>query len=313
MKKTDFLKMSDTERTEFLEKAYQARKDRNMRPDELEVARVAAEKIAAGNRITVSEFECLTGIKFSHNMTGKMAGILSLSTNCLANPICLARLKSGVGICAECFAAAIQLQYDGVLENTTFNYKALNESILPLEVLPIIDAPEVRFESFGDVGSVNHAANYLNMARVNPLVAFTLWTKNPEFIHKAIQAGYSKPSNMTIILSSPLLNERVAIPERYAYFIDKTFTVYTLAWLDDHGHGTEFINCGGRSCKHCQRCYLGACASGSDIRELLKKDADKAAKQRGGNWKAWNDTEAANIPAPAKSDRAADIMRLFGK
>ena len=312
MKKEELLDMTQEQRDAITARAIEARKVRNMRPEEIRIAERAAEKIAAGQRITVEEFECLTGVMFSHNMTGKMYNILSLSTNCFCNPCCIARMLAGVGICAECFAAGVESQYTALFENTAFNAKVLSGSVLPLEVLPLIDADELRIESFGDTANWKQAANYLNIARVNPTLPVTAWTKNPGHYKEAIRRGYTKPDNFTLIYSSLELNTPADIKPEYAPIIDKRFTVYTLEWLDTNGLDHRFINCGGRSCKNCQRCYKNAKTTKFDVRELLKKDADKARKTRGGQWETWTDDEEAAAPE-VKPEDVQRILAMFGK
>lgn len=313
MKLNDFLALNDDERQAVIERAIDARRVINHRPEELKTAERAAEKIAAGFRINVAEFEALTGIKFSHCMTGKMDGILSLSTNCLCNPVCLARIRAGIGICAECFAASLETQYKqenkvGVFENTAYNAQMLSGMIIPVNMLPEISAEELRIESFGDTANWIQAANYLNIARVNPLVTVTAWTKNPNHYLEAIKRGYSKPENFTLIFSSLELNNPADIKPEWENIIDKRFTVYTLEWLDKNGIGAHFINCGGRSCKNCQRCYKNAKRTGFDVRELLKKDAQKAAR-RGGEWVTWDNSE----PETIETANIKDILAMFGK
>ena len=310
MRKEELLTMTPEERQQIIERAINARHVRNTTPEQIKVATRAAEKIAAGFRVSVEEFEALTGVMFSHHMTGKMLNILSLSTNCFCNPCCIARMLAGIGICAECFAAGVEAQYSGTFENTAYNSMILSASVLPLEVLPIIDADELRIESFGDTANWKQAANYMNLARVNPLLPVTAWTKNPGHYAEAIRRGYTKPHNFTLIFSSIELNNPADIKPEFESIIDKRFTVYTLDWLDNNGLDHRFINCGGRSCKNCQRCYKNAASTGFDVRELLKKDADKARKTRGGNWETWEDETAS---PEVKPEGVRRILAMFGK
>lgn len=312
MKKNELIEMTDEQREQILKQAIEARKTRMQRPENVKIAERAAEKIAASIRPSVEEFEALTGVMFSHSMSGKMLNILALSSNCFGNPRCIERMKKGVGICKECFAAAIQACRDGVFENTAYNTYILSSKVLPLEVLPIIDADELRIEAFGDTANWIQAANYMNLARVNPLLTVTAWTKNPDHYAEAIRRGYSKPENFNLIFSSIQLNTPAPIRPEYEAIIDKRFTVYALDWLDENGHGANFINCGGRSCKNCQRCYKNASRTEFDVKELLQKDAKKAAKKRGGMWAAWDSTPANDTDdARTISERAAEILKMF--
>lgn len=309
MKLNEFLALTDAEQNAMIETAIQQRKIRMNAPEALRAAQRAAEKVAAGQRITVTEFECLTGVMFSHHMTDKMSNILALSSNCLANPVCLARIKAGIGICAECFAASVETRYSGVFENTSYNAQLLSSMVLPASMIPVIDADELRIESFGDTANWIQAANYLQMAIYNPLVPVTAWTKNPGHYAEAIRRGYRKPDNFTLIISSVELNTPCEIKPEFAAIIDKRFTVYTLEYLDTNGIGMGFINCGGRSCKTCQRCYNRAKTTGFDVRELLKADARKAEKRE--TWITDDGPAAADIPAGAAAAAAADILAMF--
>lgn len=309
-KKQEILEMTDEQRDEILKNAIAARKVRMEQPENREKAERAAVKIAAGMRPTVEEFEALTGVMFSHHMTEKMLGILALSSNCFSNPRCLARMRAGVGICAECFAAGIEMARKEVFQNTAYNAKTLSAEVLPLEVLPIIDADELRIEAFGDTINWEHAANYMNFARINPYLTVTAWTKNPDHYKEAIRRGYTKPDNFILIYSSLELNKPATINPEYEQIIDKRFTVYTLDWLMEQGEGANYINCGGRSCKNCQRCYKNADKTAFDVRELLKKDAKKAAKL-GGAWAKWDDVPAVDLQ-PDLTGKAAEILKKFG-
>lgn len=210
------------------------------------------------DRLSLYEFESYTGITFSHNMTGKMTDVLCLSTNCFMNKHCMKRYLSGIGVCAHCFAAVTEKMYPSVRENTSLNTEILTDKVLPYEVIPYIYTDIVRIESFGDLNNVTQAENYLRLAIVNKNVRFGWWTKNPQYIHQALQKYHKGklPSNVLIVLSSTNLNKEVKVPDQYKYFISKVFTVYTKEYFEKLTINHEsFINCGARSCKACQRCY----------------------------------------------------------
>lgn len=265
------------------------------------------EKVSAGNRLSVEDFESYTGVKFSHNMGGKMKEILSLSTCCLLNPLCRNRLEKKIGICAECFAESTMFAKTEVTENTCYNYQVLSEIEIPDEIIPYIDRPELRLESFGDVGTVIQAKNYIKIALFNKHCAVSVWTKNPWIYELAFKAlGITIcPENLTIILSSQFLNKEVEIPAKFAWFIRKTFTVYTAEYLLANNIPACFINCGGRKCKSCQRCYINASISEVHIRELLKKDISKMEKA----GYTWQDS-ITTTPAE-KKDSKVDFSGLF--
>ena len=183
----------------------------------------------------------------STNMSGKMSDIWGLSTSVLENHICALRRGDPESICSKCFAAATVGRYHALQRHMDDNYHLL-QNILPDEDLPIIPADIFRLESFGDLGSVNQALNYLRICELNPTCTFALWTKNPGFLDKAIRRA-GKPKNLICILSSPKLD---IITDQYPRFdwLGHVFTVY-----HDWAKPDEEINCGARSCRGCMRCY----------------------------------------------------------
>ena len=206
----------------------------------------------------------------SDNMSGKMAGIPSISTSVLENPICQKRREQKDSICSKCFAASTAARYSSLAKNLASNLELLTGEILPAETLPRF-IPElaniVRFESFGDLANVNQAINYLNIARINPDVRFALWTKNIGFLAKAVEMA-GKPENIRIIYSSPIINQAIDVEKTQRAFpcIDAVFTVYDKKHVAANGID---INCGAKSCITCRNCYDRPDFY-SDIREQLK-------------------------------------------
>lgn len=192
----------------------------------------------------------------SDRMSGKMQGFPSISTACKLNPYCLARYKSGVGICAHCFAQRTTDRYKDLEKRLEENFATLTSSVLPLDRLPKFkdDVRMCRFESFGDLATKEQAINYINIARVNQHVHFALWTKNPQVMAEALKT-VTKPSNLSIVLSELALNKTTvfaAYKHRWP-FIDKVFTVYTKDFIKEHN---VKINCGAKSCSTCGLCYF---------------------------------------------------------
>lgn len=283
MKKVEFMAMSAEEKKAYLESMAKARAARLEKPENVKLAKAAVEKLAAGKRINIFEFEALTGIMFSHNMGDKMKDILALSTNCLFNARCLERMANGDSVCSKCYAAAQQLYKRGIIENTSYNTIALNEKVIDAALIPdLSEYQELRIEAFGDTGSWIAAANYMNIARENPTVNVTAWTKNPDHYAMAIKKGYSKPENFTLIYSSPELNNPAPVKSYWhdiPELIDHVFTVFTWDYITENGKEESFINCGGRNCKTCQLCYkYGKSCKRYFINELLKSDVEKAKK-----------------------------------
>ena len=190
----------------------------------------------------------------SDNMTAKMFGFPSISTSVALNPICQARAKDKDSICSHCFAMSTVARYTALGRNLAHNTDVLTKEILPLESLPKFNRATVmcRFESFGDLNNATQVINYFNICKVNPHINFALWSKNPKLIALALES-VEKPENITIIYSSPKLNECASdIFARYA-FIDKVFTVYDSKTIEEQNIN---INCGARSCASCGLCYF---------------------------------------------------------
>ena len=92
--------------------------------------------------------------------------------------------------------------------------------------------------------------------------------ENPYFFHKAAKAGYAKPENFKLVLSSQYINVKADIPKEYAYLVDAVFTVYTKEFAKLHN---ITINCGARACLSCLRCYKDfETGKVKEVNELLK-------------------------------------------
>lgn len=210
----------------------------------------------------IKAFEKATGIRFNKSMSGKMEGIMCLSTSCLCNPFCAARKGNPDMICSKCYADSTCSRYAALRANMARNTEILTATLFGVEDFPIINASIFRLESFGDLVNVTQARNYIRFAMRNPDVRFALWTKNPGILAKAIAAD-GKPENLVVLLSSAYIDRREDAGKWP--FVDKTFTVYRKETAE--AHGIE-INCGARRCLSCQRCYRRD--GETDIRELLK-------------------------------------------
>ena len=183
--------------------------------------------------------------------TGKMKMLQSLSTACICNTNCQKYASVNGSICQHCFAHNMFKRYGTGFKNTFVNnYNVLTTEIIPAEYLPIIFNLYFRFEAFGDLQNDIQFINYLNICRKNPRVNFALWTKNPHIIKKVFNAGYKKPKNLNILVSSLFINKSIDI-NKYD-FVDKVFTVYDKKYIKQND---ITINCGAKSCAKCLLCY----------------------------------------------------------
>ena len=149
-----------------------------------------------------------------------------------------------------------------------------NSEILKNRILTEEEMPKLgnklglfRFEAFGDSTSEIQVVNYFNITNANPKEHCALWTKNPWIVDNAMKHYHlTKPKNLKIVGSSVFKNKPMIDYYRKYKFIDYIFTVYDEEFIKKHNID---INCGGRSCESCKKCYLGT-HDGYEIREKLK-------------------------------------------
>lgn len=203
---------------------------------------------------TTRELKKELGLNVTIDHGGKMSGMQSLSTSPNKNKQCNKNCLIPGSICEKCFSKKQLECYTNQDLSLMKNYDILTGSILSVEDLPIINALYFRFEAFGDLANTNQVINYFNIAKNNPDVRFTIWTKNPQIMKKAIDQGHEKPVNLTVIYSSLFVNKSVKIEvlKKKYDFIDKIFTVYDQKTIDQENIN---INCGARSCMKCLKCY----------------------------------------------------------
>lgn len=199
--------------------------------------------------ITLSNSRKHNGLHFTVNHSGKMSGMVSISTSVTTNERCKKNAQIKGSICEKCFAAK-QMKFYPSMENCMVeNQRILTSSVLPMELLPTINNLYFRFEAFGDLNNDIQVINYFNLCYKNPKVKFALWTKNPDYIESAINQGYKKPENLNIVLSSLFINQE----RKNKYdFVDKIFTVYDPSYIEENEIN---INCGARNCFDCGLCY----------------------------------------------------------
>lgn len=217
--------------------------------------------------LTISKFTKKYGVKFTLNHNDKMQGLASLSTSPLCNPYCKERAKNKETICSHCYSITMQKRFRNLAKALEKNTEVLTTTIIPFDDMPYLfsETGFFRFEAFGDLINRIQVVNYFNMASANPHMHCALWTKNPFIIEKAIEEyGIKKPENLTILASSYFLNNEMDFVSRFP-FIDKTFTVYDKKYIAENG---VEINCGGRACAECGKCYRND--GPKAIAELLK-------------------------------------------
>lgn len=187
------------------------------------------------------------------NHSGKMSGMISISTSCQKNEFCVKMHQVPGTICEKCYAHN-QLSY----QPTTANKYAestidLTTRLLNFEEIPTISSANgaARLEAFGELNNTIQVLNYFAICEKNPDINFALWTKRPDLISEVItMLGKCKPENLNIIWSTLMIN---GSPQIGKYdFVDGYFTVYSAEYAAKHNIK---INCGGRKCAECLECY----------------------------------------------------------
>ena len=200
-------------------------------------------------KCTIANSKKISGLHFTVNHSGKMSGMVSISTSVTTNERCQKNAQIKGSICEKCFAAKQMKVFPPMEKPMVENQRILTSEVLPTEKLPLINSLYFRFEAFGDLNNATQVKNYFNLCYKNPRVKFALWTKNPDYIAEAIADGYEKPENLNIVLSSLFLNKER--PKTFD-FVDKVFTVYTPEHIEENN---VEINCGARNCFDCGLCY----------------------------------------------------------
>ena len=195
----------------------------------------------------------MNGILWMTEHSGKMKGINSIGTSCANNPHCIKRRENGESICSKCYAATYMKMRKKLKEQLEENANVLTTRLLKENEIPVTNANVFRFESFGDLYNATHLANYVLICERNPFTRFALWTKNTWILDELFNAnGIKKPDNLSIIVSSPMLNKQMELDREKFWFVDHVFTVYDKKFIAENDVD---INCGAKNCLGCQLCY----------------------------------------------------------
>ena len=193
--------------------------------------------------------------------SGKMDGIPSISTSCILNARCQKRVNCDKSVCYKCFAHSYMKFRKELREALERNFHILTERLLTKKEIGDlnINSSFFRLEAFGDLNNNIQLINYINICKFYRYTRFALWTKNVDILLSVFsQKKYRKPKNLSLIISSPLLN--VAFPKSFVEKVNKVvrvdvvFTVYTKEFATNHN---IVINCGAKHCLSCLQCYKG--------------------------------------------------------
>ena len=186
--------------------------------------------------------------------SGKMEGIRSIGTSCVDNPHCIKRRADNYSVCSKCYAETYMKMRKSLKDHLSDNAKILANTLLEGRDLPVTNDLIYRFESFGDLYNEIHLKNYVAITNRNPYTTFGLWTKNIWLLDEVFnKEKIAKPKNISIVVSSPLLNKPLELDREKYWMVDHVFTVYDKKFIA--ANNIE-INCGARNCLGCSKCYL---------------------------------------------------------
>lgn len=232
------------------------------------------EKLERGETLTFADELQLVNCIHVSALTGKLEEFYSLSSSVAENDICRRRAMNKCSICSKCYAKDSVSYRSGLKLCLLINHIVLNcfdISANAWATLAIVSSNgKFRFESHGDVASVQAATNMNRIIETHKWITFGVWTKNYNFWHRAfLKEG--KHENMVFIVSSDTVNKVLDVPEFIRPYVDHVFTVFTFAYVKAHNIK---IHCGYHHCKDCMLCYTLGNAQ-FYVNEILKKDTKK--------------------------------------
>ena len=181
-------------------------------------------------------------------MTGKLNNIQAINTNPLTNEFCKkmhASSNSNI-ICTQCYSCSMLKAYRRncvpAFEN---NSNILNAEMTP-EMIPKFSKKNdiVRIHAHGELLSMKHLLNLVDIIKATPDKTFSLYTKRIDLVDLVFDV-LDKPDNLILVYSNPTIDKPlIEIPKHF----DKIFNVMKNTNLDK-------INCGGKNCDNCRNCY----------------------------------------------------------
>lgn len=214
----------------------------------------------------------MSELYISSGLRGKMENMVVITASCLENEFCKKSKQDPLSICSKCYAQRSLSYMKNARDTYAENGRILSQSVIPFSELPKLNVLFCRFESHGDLINLTHLQNYINIAKKNPRVRFTIWTKRIDIVKQYFEAGGEVVENFKWIFSSVLINQGMIKPiieMIKSWGIDyQIFTVYTKEFAEANKIS---INCGDRKCFDCLKCYSKTQSEEDrNINELLK-------------------------------------------
>ena len=196
-------------------------------------------------------FENFKLLSVSQGLTGKMTGMPAITSSMLCNENCQKLIQIKGSVCEKCYTKKYLSSRPSVDICYRENSDLLSSSIIPKNQLPFVNAAYCRLETFGDIINATHLQNYINLVKKNNHCIFSLFTKNYTVVFDYFKT-HKQPSNLSIVISSLMLNTQFEIQRCVGLTNLKIFTVYTKKYADKHNVP---ITCGKNRCIDCRRCY----------------------------------------------------------
>ena len=207
----------------------------------------------------------------SYHDTGKIEGTCSFDSSCNGCDFCKKMRKAAENnvkhICKHCYDAKQESYRANVKNRHMLNMLIMSNVRFTEKELSKLNVAAInRVNSSGDTPNKTYALNMITIAAINDTVKFGYWAKNASPIIAACDE-IGKPDNLSLVYSSPIINEACKLPKYFDY-------VFVVA--SDENHVNEFLangacECNGKDCKDCgYKCYTKAWKNGSVIIELLR-------------------------------------------
>lgn len=175
-------------------------------------------------------------------MTGKLVNIPALNTNPLSNPFCIKMQACEGSICSKCYSCSMLKTFrSGCIPAWEGNGKTLSEGPLSSGDIPTTNVVFFRFSAHGELLNDIHFLNLCTISKASPRTRFVLWTKRKDIVRRN---RAEVPSNMALIYSNPMIDKVI---KKAPKGFHKVFNV-----VSEH---SSKVNCGGRKCFDCAKCY----------------------------------------------------------
>lgn len=205
-------------------------------------------------------------LHITEHKNSKLKGIASINTSSLINSFCnkigcrslIRKDRNKISVCELCYSEKNEVLRKALEKKLINNSKLLSEKLLDDKEIPFLNYAYVRFHSFGELINDIHMHNFYKIALMNPQTKFCLMTKRYDLVVK-----YPKLKNVIYIASSPIINKNI---NNYFNYFDKIFTVYSKEYANKNNIK---INCEGRECIMCKKCYTRK--GSKEINEILRK------------------------------------------